>query len=476
MSPWQRQFRLARKWPRDHRAVRVLFFDYAFLFLFLPLVAVVHHGLPPRWRNRWLLLGSVVFYAASSLIFLPVLAASITVDYMAGRRIDGASSPARRRAWLAASLVVNLGLLAYFKYAGWLTGTLRDLGLAVPLLAVPLPAGISFYTFQSMSYTIDVYRRQVRPLRSFSDFAAFVTLFPQLIAGPIVRYAHIQHELMDRAPTSSRTASGLLLLIAGLAKKLLVADTLAAASEPIFSGGTPGFAAAWVSMLLYAGQIYFDFSGYSDIAIGLGRLLGFEFPRNFDSPYQATGFSDFWRRWHITLSTWLRDYLYVPLGGNRHGTARTCLHLMVTMLLGGLWHGASWTFVLWGGLHGTFLVAERLAGERSPLRRLPLSGQRVVVFLLVTLAWVPFKLPDLAGVGRWWGAMLLGRGGPGTVEPAALAAVAGLLVLIWGPRNTGQWRPRFRGVEVAGAAALLLVTLFVGYGRLKAAPFLYFRF
>jgi alginate O-acetyltransferase complex protein AlgI len=454
----------------------VLFFDYAFLFLFLPVATLVHLRLPQRARNGWVLAASVVFYAASSLVFLPVLGTSLAVDYMAGARIDAAGSPARRRAWLAASLCVNLGLLAYFKYAGFLTGTLRDLGLAVPLWTVPLPAGISFYTFQSMSYTIDIYRREVRPTRSFTDFAAFVTLFPQLIAGPIVRYADIQRELYDRTVARDRAASGLLLLIAGLAKKLLVADTLAALSEPLFARHAPGLIGAWVSMLMYAGQIYFDFSGYSDIAIGLGRLLGFEFPRNFDSPYRAVGFSDFWRRWHITLSSWLRDYLYVPLGGNRRGTARTCLNLIVTMLLGGLWHGASWTFVLWGAVHGFFLVAERLLGARNPLLRVPLAGRTVVVFALVTLAWVPFRSPDLHAVGTWWGAMLLGRGGLGSVDIRGVLAVAGLLALVWLPRNTGEWRPRYQPAAVAAAVALLLVTLLVGYGRLKASPFLYFRF
>jgi alginate O-acetyltransferase complex protein AlgI len=455
----------------------VLFFDYAFLFLFLPVVAVVHRLLPQKARNAWILAASVVFYSASSLMFLPVLGASIVVDYLTGRRISRASNPTRRRLWLAASLVVNLGLLCTFKYAGFITATLRDLGLAsIPLLALPLPAGISFYTFQSMSYTIDIYRRQVRPARSFVDFAAFVTLFPQLIAGPIVRYASIQQSLYQRGFTAGRTASGLVFLVVGLAKKLLVADTLAALSEPIFSRGSPGLVDGWVSMLLYAGQIYFDFSGYSDIAIGLGRLLGFDFPRNFNSPYQATSFSDFWRRWHITLSSWLRDYLYVPLGGNRSTTTRTCVNLMVTMLLGGLWHGPSWNFLLWGGLHGVFLVSERLLGDLNPVRRLPAFGQRAVVFLLVTLAWVPFKLPDLAGASRWWGAMLLGRGGPGSIWQPAVLLVPVLLGLVWLPRNTSQWRPSYRPATVALAAALLLVTLFVGYGRIKPSPFLYFRF
>jgi alginate O-acetyltransferase complex protein AlgI len=455
----------------------MLFFDYSFLFLFLPLVTLVHLRLPQRLRNGWLLLTSVIFYSASSLMFLPVLAASIIVDYVTGARIARAAGPRRRRMWLALSLVVNLGFLCVFKYAAFITGTMRHLGwAAVPLIVLPLPAGISFYTFQSMSYTIDIYRRQVRPARSFTDFASFVTLFPQLIAGPIVRYARIQKSLEQRDVTSERATTGVVLLIVGLAKKLLVADTLAAASDPIFTQGSPGFIAAWVSMLLYAGQIYFDFSGYSDIAIGLGRLLGFEFPRNFDSPYQATSFSDFWRRWHITLSTWLRDYLYVPLGGNRLGTTRTSINLMVTMLLGGLWHGASWTFVLWGGLHGLFLVTERLLGDRDPRRRLPIFGQRLVVFVLVTLAWVPFKLPDLASVGRWWGAMLLGRGGAGVVGAATLSLVAGLLGLIWLPRNSGEWRPTYRPAAVVALTGLLLVTLFVGYGRIRPSPFLYFRF
>jgi alginate O-acetyltransferase complex protein AlgI len=453
----------------------VLFFDYAFLFLLLPITILLHVRLPPRLRNAWLLIVSLLFYAASSLVFLPILFLSIAVDYVAGAQIAKTESLARRRVWLGASLAANLGLLGYFKYAGFLTETAQGLGLAVPLVRAALPAGISFYTFQSMSYTIDVYRRDVARSRSAVDFAAFVTLFPQLIAGPIVRYAEVERALGDRTVTEDRAASGLFLLIVGLAKKLLVADTLAGLADPIFRGD-PGFADGWAAMILYSGQIYFDFSAYSDMAIGLGRLLGFEFPRNFDSPYKATSFRDFWRRWHITLSAWLRDYLYVSIGGNRGGLLTTCRNLMITMLLGGLWHGASWNFVLWGGLHGLYLAAERVLGERNPLLSLPLLGRRAVVFVLVLLAWVPFKLPDLPSTISWWGAMLLGWGGLGAIDGVTAAGALACLFLLFVPPNSGEWRIDLRWSQVALASALLVGSLFVGYGRVAPSPFLYFRF
>ncbi len=345
----------------------MLFFEYSFLFVFLPCVLGVYSLLPAGRRNAWIFLASCAFYAASSWIFLPLLLGSVLVDYVAGGRIARAQSLRARRAWLTLSVAANLGVLAFFKYSGMLTSSFRALlgPDSIPLVDAALPVGISFYTFQSMSYTIDLYRGRVETARSLADFGAYVTLFPQLIAGPIVRFSHLQEQLRERIHSWERFAAGIQTFVVGLAKKLLVADTLASLSAPIFAAGHPGALDAWTAMLLFAGQIYFDFSGYSDMAIGLGRMMGFELPQNFDAPYRATSFADFWRRWHITLSTWLRDYLYIPLGGSRRGMLRTYVNLTVTMLLGGLWHGASWNFVLWGGAHGTLLAAERLLRERG---------------------------------------------------------------------------------------------------------------
>jgi alginate O-acetyltransferase complex protein AlgI len=455
----------------------VLFFEYGFLFVFLPVVLLVHAAVPRRLRNGWLLLASLLFYATSSFEFLPILLLSICVDYFAGLKIDASERPGVRRAWLVASLCTNLGLLGYFKYAGFFSSALRAaLGPGIPLLSVALPVGISFYTFESMSYTIDVYRRVMRPFRSPVDYACIVALFPRLIAGPIVRFSAIAGQVAGRAHDDARFAGGIVLFTVGLVKKLLVADTLALAADPIFAAGAPGFLDAWGSAILFAGQIYFDFSGYSDMAIGLGRLLGFEFPPNFMAPYRAQSFADFWRRWHISLSSWLRDYLYVPLGGNRRGTVRTYVNLIATMLLGGLWHGASWNFVLWGGGHGALLAAERALGERNPLRRLPARLQVAAVFLAVTALWVPFRVESLAQVGSWFGAMFAGAGGLGSLAPTAVLALALFLVLVAFPKPVSQWQLLPRPAHLAWVGLLFVGALFVGYGRLTSSPFLYFRF
>jgi alginate O-acetyltransferase complex protein AlgI len=454
----------------------VLFFEYSFLFIFLPAALVVHFALPTRLRNGWLFLASCGFYSASSFAFLPVLLTSVLVDFTAGERLAAARDPRARRIWLAISIAVNLGILAVFKYAGFLTTNLRGgFGTeAIPLVELALPIGISFYTFQSMSYTIDLYRGRVDRVRSFWDFGAYVTLFPQLVAGPIVRFSHLQAQLRDHPVDVDRFARGLFSFVVGLAKKLLIADTLAALAAPLFAAGPSGMADAWIAMLLFAGQIYFDFSGYSDMAIGLGRLFGFELPKNFDAPYRATSFSDFWRRWHITLSSWLRDYLYIPLGGNRRGLVRTNLNLLVTMLLGGLWHGASWNFVLWGGIHGALLALERALRGRG-LAPPPLVVRRALVFLAVVVAWTPFKLESFEGTLGWLAAMVGGAGlGSVGLEPALGAAV--FLALVWLPPLLPTERPRFRIPELAAVSVLFVVSLAVGYGRLESSPFLYFRF
>lgn len=456
----------------------MLFHEYAFLFVFLPLLLAIYHLSPDRARNLVVFAGNCVFYAASSWFFLPLLLATISVDYWIGNRLHAAPSDRARRRWLLVSLVSNLGALGYFKYIGFITSTLRGLpGLeGVPLVEAPLPAGISFYVFQSMSYTLDLYRRKVTPARSFVDFGAFVTLFPHLIAGPIVRYDNVKDQLVSRSHDAPKLASGMYLLIIGLAKKLLVADTLASLADPIFdSPADPGLLGAWASILLYSGQIYFDFSGYSDMAIGLGRLVGFELPMNFCSPYKSEGFSEFWRRWHITLSSWLRDYLYVSLGGNRRGPTRTLVNLFLTMFLGGLWHGASWNFALWGMIHGGYLAVERVLGARSPMLRWPWWARRTFVFLAVTVAWTFFRIDHLDQSLRWIAAMFTGAGGLGTVEPEVALALAGMMWLLWVPRSSQERSPTYSPLELGALAACFVLSIIAGYGR-GISPFLYFRF
>lgn len=460
----------------------MLFYEYPFLFAFLPLTLLGYYALPAgrvRARLAWLFVASCAFYAASSWVFLPLLLLSVTVDYVAGGRIAASESTRRRRAWLLVSLVVNLGALGFFKYSGLVTRTLQAaFGEQVPVLEAALPIGISFYTFQSMSYTIDVHRGRVQRARSPLHFAAFVTLFPQLIAGPIVRYAELEEQLRRPSPTAARFADGVSLFVVGLAKKLLLADTLASLAAPLFAQSEPGMLSAWASMLLFAGQIYWDFSGYSDMAIGLGRMFGFELPVNFDSPYKATSFRDFWRRWHISLSSWLRDYLYVPLGGNRRGATRTYLHLAVTMLLGGLWHGASWNFATWGAAHGLLLAGERALGERNPLLGWPTLARQAFVFVTVTVVWVPFRFEHADQAAGWLRAMFLGEGGLGAPAPIVGAAVLALVVALWATPNSNGLRVGAAGWRrhAIVTVTLLVLALWVGYGRTDTPPFLYFRF
>ena len=453
----------------------MLFYEFVFLFGFLPAVLAVDRAVPRSARNPWLLVASLVFYGTQNLHFIPILLLSITVDFVAAQSIARSVRPLVRRMWLLVSIGANLGILVIFKYATLISTTLRSaLGEFVPVFHAALPIGISFYTFQSMSYSIDVYRRRAEPARTFVDFATYVSLFPQLIAGPIVRFSQLRPDLVQSRRASERdVVMGFVFFSLGLFKKLVLADSFAALAQPIFARSDVGFVDGWASIVLYAGQIYFDFSGYSDMAVGLGALLGFSFPVNFDAPYQARSFSDFWRRWHITLSTWLRDYLYISLGGNRKGRIRTYLNLMVTMLLGGLWHGASWNFAAWGLLHGAFLALERAAGRWA--FRPPLVVQRAIVFVGVCLAWVPFRLDTWAATQTWWGAML-GGAGLGAVEPQVAIGAAAVLLLVWLPKSWLRFSVTPTTLRLATTVALFLLALFVGYGRSTPSPFLYFRF
>ncbi len=373
----------------------MLFHSYTFLAFFLAVVLV--HGLTPMAQRRYvLLLSSYIFYSSWNPKYALLILASTVVDFIAAKGIHGSESPGRRKLFLIVSLATNLGLLAVFKYYNFFSHSLTEyLSLSLPLHELLLPVGISFYTFQSMSYTIDVYRRRSELSRDFVDFALFVSFFPQLVAGPIIRAVDFLPQI---AATTRRTPEqirlGLKLFLLGLFKKIVVADNLALLVDRVHQAPADvGSGDLWVSAYAFAFQIYFDFSGYSDMAIGLASLLGFEFPANFRRPYCAINISDFWRRWHISLSTWLRDYLYISLGGNRGGAARTLRNLMITMILGGLWHGANWTFIAWGFLHGVFLVAHRLFGTLATvwpgLKRIADSRTMIPVWVLLTFhGWV----------------------------------------------------------------------------------------
>lgn len=466
----------------------MLFNSYEFLFAFLPLVLGLYYWLPPRPRVWLLTLASYFFYGWWDFRFCSLMLVSTVIDYVAGQRIYAARSSVMRKRWLLVSLTANLSLLGFFKYFDLLAGT-ANYGLAalfpgldfrVPLLHLVLPVGISFYTFQSMSYSIDVYQQAAKPARSFLDFACYVALFPQLIAGPILRYRSLADQLIERTHSVEKAALGAALFVCGLAKKTLLADS-AALLVPLAFGNEqpPEFWAAWLGVLGYTLQIYFDFSAYSDMAVGLGLLFGFSFPQNFHSPYQAVSITDFWRRWHISLSTWLRDYLYIPLGGNRFGALLTYRNLMLTMLLGGLWHGANWTFVIWGGYHGLLLSVERMLGWGGGGRLV--IPRRLLTFLLVMVGWVFFRASTVSeALGVLSGMAGLNGSGDSAMAwadlpriPLFLAGVS--LVLALGFRNTWEIEWRFSWLQLAQLAVLFLLA--VGAVLVNtSSPFLYFQF
>lgn len=389
----------------------MLFNSYTFVFLFLPIVLAGFFALSATgWRKvpiGWLAAASLFFYAWWRPPYLLLIVASKLLNYGAGRLLSRCPMGRSRKALLIAALAANLLLLAYFKYASFLVGIYNSLApTPVFIDKVILPLGISFFTFQQMAYIVDVYRGKAQDF-SFLEYCLFVSFFPQLIAGPIVHHAELMPQFRDERIfhfQPARFSIGLVMFVIGLAKKVLIADSVSRFATPYFSAAQAGqgvsFLEAWVAMLAYTFQLYFDFSGYSDMCLGLAQMFGIRLPLNFNSPYKAVNIIDFWRRWHITLSRWLRDYLYFPLGGNRKGRARRYANLMLTMVLGGLWHGAGWTFVFWGGLHGLFLVLnhgwhhlrERLgippAKNPGPIGR---AAAILVTFLCVSLAWVFFR-------------------------------------------------------------------------------------
>ncbi|HWB96252.1 MAG TPA: MBOAT family O-acyltransferase, partial [Bryobacteraceae bacterium] len=403
----------------------MVFSTHIFLFYFLPIVLLAYYALP-RHRNAFLTIASYVFYGWWEPWFVLLMMFSTVLDYVCGGIIGApAASPARRRAALLAAICGDLGLLAFFKYYTFTAENVNRLlelfgSGSLPLLHVVLPIGISFYTFESMSYTIDVYRGVVKPARTFSDLSCFVSLFPHLVAGPIVRYNILAEQIAHREHTLEKFTCGIALFMLGFAKKILLANPMGSVADAAFGASGPLPLDAWVGVMAYAFQIYFDFSGYSDMAIGLGRMFGFVIPKNFASPYLSQGITEFWRRWHISLSTWLRDYLYLSLGGNRKGARRTYLNLALVMLLGGLWHGANWTFVAWGAYHGGLLAFERWMGKKTAYEWLPRPARVAMTFVLVLFSWVLFRAQTMGQAVAYLGAMFGAR--PASAGAALLAA------------------------------------------------------
>jgi alginate O-acetyltransferase complex protein AlgI len=420
-----------------------MLFNTPQFFLFLLVILGMFHTAPRSWRKPLLLVASYWFYMSWNWRFAPLLLTLTAIDYTAARWLEAAADTRRRKLLLIVSITANLGFLGFFKYYNFLAGNAAAL-LSRPesvfALRIVLPLGISFHAFQSISYVVDVYRGRQAAIRNVVDYALFIAFFPQLVAGPIVRAHEFFKDLYSwRAPSGEELTRGTLLLLFGLTKKMVLADPFALIADRYFGSLAvhPGVLAAWSGVLAFAVQIYFDFSGYTDMAIGMALLMGFHFPLNFRRPYLAAGIAEFWRRWHMSLSSWLRDYLYIPLGGSRKGRLRTYANLMATMLLGGLWHGANWKFVLWGGYHGALLGAERATGRRIP---------RVITFVLVAIGWVFFRAASLHD-----SVTVIGR-------------------MFWGPRGALLWERWQIDLILVTLALAILEEKYAWFERLVQAP------
>ena len=472
----------------------MVFSSSTFLMAFLPLTLLLYYGVGVALtknvtvKNCILLLGSLVFYAWGEPVYIVLMLLSILFNFAAGRVIDSALSDGRTglaKFQFIADVVYNLAVLGFFKYADFVVDNINGLfGAHIPPLELPLPIGISFYTFQILSYIIDLYTGKIRVQKNLVSFALYISLFPQLIAGPIVKYKEIEEQLVGRKESLVKYSRGMARFVVGLAKKLLLANTLGA----VYSGiqamdvGSLSALAAWTGIACYTLQIYFDFSGYSDMAIGLGSMFGFSFNENFNYPYIATSITDFWRRWHISLSSWFRDYVYIPLGGNRRKTPRVIFNLLVVWLLTGLWHGAAWNFVLWGVFYGVLLIFEKyVLGDR--LNRIPTPVRGLVTMLLIMCGWVLFSAPDLTGALLYLKAMFGGAAGFTDGNGAYLLST-NLAVLVLGAfcatpayrhileRVDPKWVSRAKFV----AYPLLFALCVVFMVSETYNPFLYFRF
>jgi alginate O-acetyltransferase complex protein AlgI len=378
----------------------MVFSSITFLLYFLPFFLWVYLMVPKSWKNGVALVFSVVFYAWGAPQFVFILLASTIIDFYLVRHMHRQKSQKAKKTFLTLSILLNIGLLAYFKYANFfvdnLSSLFQELGMSsLAWVEIALPIGISFYTFQTLTYSIDIYRGQDKPLEKVTDYLLYIMLFPQMIAGPIVRFSSIASQLRSRTQTNTQFVQGLYRFSLGLGKKVLIANPMGSLANGIIDGGISDLSSphAWLGILAYTFQIYFDFSGYSDMAIGLGKIMGFSFPENFNNPYVSKSITEFWRRWHITLGAWMRDYLYIPLGGNKRGVFRNYANLWLVFLVSGLWHGAAWNFVAWGAFHGIFLVFDKLFLLKF-LNRIPKLIAISFTFIISMLGWVIFRIED----------------------------------------------------------------------------------
>ena len=449
-----------------------------FLFVFFPIVFILFWSFKSK-QARYIILtvSSYVFYGYWDWRFCGLLFLSSMISFFTALLVEGSITRKGRLGWMTASIALDLAILGFFKYYNFFTSNVYGLFTSSPppLLNVVLPVGISFYTFHTISYIVDVTQGKVRATRNLFEYLTYVSLFSQLVAGPIVRFRQIEEDLerIDHPPKEDQVAVGIGFFVVGLIKKCIIADSIAREIDPLLASYSGmSVASAWAAALGYTFQLYYDFSGYSDMAIGLGHLFGIRIPQNFDAPYQATGIRDFWRRWHISLSSWLRDYLYIGLGGNRHGPARTNLNLLLTMLLGGLWHGASWTFVAWGAYHGVLLICDRAAD--SYWSRVPDAIRRTVTFVLVVFGWVLFRSTSFEMARTWLWKMMGGAPVSGGVTIPLLFWVLVSLVLVNLLKETWYFRfPSTRAWAVVYACTFLVAYLFMNGQK---TVFLYYQF
>ena len=466
----------------------MVFSSTTFLCVYLPLVLLGYYICPKKGKNLFLLIVSLIFYAWGEPKYVLLMIFSIMINYAFGLLMDKHRANKKRlKLMLTLSVVIDLGLLSVFKYTDFIITNINSIfGAGFDLLNIALPIGISFYTFQAMSYTIDVYRDDVRVQRNLIDFGMYITMFPQLIAGPIVRYADVQDQLAERSVTTEDFSEGIMRFVVGLGKKVLLANQMGAVWTDIYAlGGDVSALMAWTGAAAFTFQIYFDFSGYSDMAIGLGRMFGFKFPENFRYPYESVSITDFWRRWHITLSTWFKEYLYIPLGGNRRGLARQALNLLIVWSLTGFWHGAGWNFVMWGLYYFVILFVEKLFLLKA-LDKLPKFFRHVYALLLIVIGWVIFASDDVSILLPYLGSMFGANGALGGMDVYTLLTKAVLMVICCIastelPKRllgtmTGKMNEK-AAFTVKSVLTLALLTLsFVFLIGDSYNPFLYFRF
>ena len=458
----------------------MVFSDSVFLFMFLPLTLAVYYAVPFAFKNTVLFLTGLLFYAWGEPVYVLIMLLSTAIDYCAGRLMDRFDSNKNiRKATLLVSVVMNLSLLGIFKYGSFFIGSVNGIfGSAIPDPGLPLPIGISFFTFQSMSYTIDLYRRNIKVQKNFIDFAAFVTMFPQIVAGPIVRYEDVSAQLACRRIDLRSMSDGITRFVCGMCKKVLIANSIGALWTDVKAQDY----ASMPAIAAFTLQIYFDFSGYSDMAIGLGKMLGFDFPENFRYPYNSKSIAEFWRRWHITLGDWFKSYVYFPLGGSRGSTAATIRNTLIVWLLTGLWHGASWNFILWGLYYGVLIILEKFVFRRL-LERTPSALRHILTMLAVVFGWVIFEITSPASELEFVKAML-GFGGSfansftlNALHNYAVTFIAAIAISTGIPLKMCKKLPEKRADtlslvgEAAGMTACIACLVDSGYN-----PFLYFNF